>query len=85
MTGGDTLKGRPLYGNYVQFSIIGKLWLATNNLPQINNTDFGIWWRIKAIPFNRTFMAEEQDKYFSDKLMDELPEILNWAIAGCLE
>lgn len=25
MTGGDTLKGRPLYGTYVQFSIIGKL------------------------------------------------------------
>ena len=85
MTGGDTLKGRPLYGNWVQFSIIGKLWLATNNLPQINNTDHGIWRRIKAIPFNRTFSAEEQDKYLSDKLMAELPGILNWAIEGCLE
>jgi putative DNA primase/helicase len=85
MTGGDTLKGRPLYGNWVQFSIIGKLWLATNNLPQINNTDHGIWRRIKAIPFNRTFKAEEQDKYLSDKLMAELPGILNWAIEGCLE
>ena len=85
MTGGDTLKGRPLYGNWVQFSIIGKLWLATNNLPQINNTDHGIWRRIKAIPFNRTFSAEEQDKYLSDKLMAELPGILNWAVEGCLE
>ena len=85
MTGGDTLKGRPLYGNWVQFSIIGKLWLATNNLPQINNTDHGIWRRIKAIPFNRTFSADEQDKYLSDKLIAELPGILNWAIEGCLE
>jgi len=43
MTGGDTLKARPLYGTFVEFSIIGKLWLATNSLPQINNTDHGIW------------------------------------------
>ena len=85
MTGGDTLKGRPLYGTYVQFSIIGKLWLATNSLPQINNTDHGIWRRIKAVPFNRTFTAQEQDKHLSDKLMEELPGILNWAIEGCLE
>ena len=85
MTGGDTLKGRPLYGTYVQFSIIGKLLLATNSLPQINNTDHGIWRRIKAIPFNRTFAAEEQDKHLSEKLMEELPGILNWAIEGSLE
>ena len=85
MTGGDTLKGRPLYGTYVQFSIIGKLFLATNNLPHINNTDHGIWRRINAIPFNRTFAAEEQDKHLSEKLMQELPGILNWAIEGCLE
>ena len=55
MTGGDTLKGRPLYGSYVEFKITGKLWLATNSLPQINNSDHGIWRRIMAIPFNRTF------------------------------
>ena len=85
MTGGDRLKGRPLYGSHIQFNIIGKLWLATNSLPQINNTDHGIWRLIKAIPFNRTFSAEEQDKSLSDKLMEELPGILNWAIEGCLE
>ena len=85
MTGGDTLKGRPLYGSYVEFKIIGKLWLATNSLPQINNSDYGIWRRIMAIPFNRTFSVEEQDKTLQSKLMDELPGILNWALKGCLE
>jgi putative DNA primase/helicase len=84
MTGGDRLKGRPLYGTHIQFNIIGKLWLATNSLPQINNTDHGIWRRIKAIPFNRTFSAAEQDKALGDKLLRELPGILNWAIDGCL-
>jgi len=85
MTGGDTLKGRPLYGSYVEFQIIGKLWLATNSLPHINNSDHGIWRRIMAIPFNRTFSAAEQDKTLQSKLMTELPGILNWAIQGCLE
>lgn len=60
-------------------------WLATNSLPQINNTDHGIWRRIKAIPFNRTFTAEEQDKNLGGKLLEELPGILNWAIQGCLD
>ena len=30
------------------------------------------------------FTAKKQDKYLSDKLMEELPGILNWAIQGCL-
>ena len=85
MTGGDRLKGRHLYGRYSTFTIIGKLLLATNSLPQINNSDYGIWRRIMAIPFNRTFSVEEQDKTLQSKLMEELPGILNWAIQGCLE
>ena len=85
MTGGDRLKGRHLYGRYSTFTILGKLWLATNSLPHINNSDYGIWRRIMAIPFNRTFSAAEQDKTLQSKLMAELPGILNWATQGCLE
>ena len=85
MTGGDVLKGRPLYGKYIQFSISGKILLATNSLPSINNTDHGIWRRIQAIPFNRTFTSEQQDKDLGSKLNEELPGILNWAIKGCLD
>ena len=70
MTGGDTLKGRPLYGSYVEFKIIGKLWLATNSLPHINSSDHGIYRRKMAIPFNRTFSVEEQDKTLQSKLME---------------
>ena len=41
--------------------------------------------RIHAIPFNRTFTAEQQDKDLGIKLTAELPGILNWAIKGCLD
>lgn len=85
MTGGDYLKGRPLYGKWIEFSIIGKLFLATNSLPQINNSDHGIWRRINTIPFNRTFRPDEQDRGLAQKLQAEMPGILNWAIEGCLD
>ena len=84
MTGGDFLKGRPLYGKWVEFALIAKLFLATNSLPQINNSDYGIWRRINTIPFNRTFRPEEQDRDLSKKLKAEMSGILNWVIDGCL-
>ena len=85
MTGGDVLKGSLLYGSWLEFNIIGKIFLATSSLPQINNTDNGIWRRIHAIPFTRTFTAEQQDKNLGIKLTAELSGILTWAIKGCLE
>ena len=69
MTGADRLKRRPLYGTHIQFNIIGKLYLATISLPQINNTDHVIRCRIKANPFSRTFSVEGQDKNLIEKLL----------------
>jgi putative DNA primase/helicase len=81
----EVIPWRPLYGTHVEFDFTGKIWLATNSLPSINNIDHGIWRRIHAIPFNHTFTAEEQDKELGSKLTKELPGILNWAIKGCLD
>ena len=59
MTGGDHFKSYDRCTEHISSSAsLVKLWLATNSLPQINNTDHGIWRRIKAIPFNRTFTGE---------------------------
>ena len=85
MMGGDELKGRTLYGSWLEFSIIGKIFLAINSLAQLNSTDHGISRRIQAIPFNCTFGAQEQDKDLGIKLTAELPGILNWAMQRCLE
>ena len=84
MIGGDVLRG-PITWELVRVEHHWQDILATKRLPQINNTDHGIWRRIQAIPFNRTFTAEEQDKDLGVKLAAELPRILNWAIQGCLE
>ena len=85
MTGGDEITARALYGRYTTFTIIGKIFVATNSLPRVNGRDHGIFRRFQIIPFNRTFTPSEQDKALPEKLEAELSGILNWAIEGCLD
>ena len=84
ITGGDEIAGRALYSFYGSLNIVGKIVIATNNLPKINGRDHGIYRRLQIVPFQRRFEAHEQDKTFADKLEAELSGILNWALRGCL-
>ena len=83
ITGGDTITARALYGTYGTFKLDGKIWLATNNLPQIQSRDHGIFRRLRVIPFNKKFAPEDQDKTLPNKLEAELSGILNWTLEGC--
>ncbi|WP_294401777.1 phage/plasmid primase, P4 family [Prosthecobacter sp.] len=82
LTGGDTVHGRQLYKEGVQFRPTCKLWMFGNHRPDICGTDHGIWRRVQLVPFTATITAEEIDKDLPAKLCTELPGILNWAIAG---
>lgn len=82
MTGGDWISGRKLYGEQFDFQITGKIFLASNNKPEITGADHGIWRRIHVVPFNKTFSADEQDRELSIKLKAEMSGILNWALEG---
>jgi putative DNA primase/helicase len=85
MTGGDRIVARRLYQDYFEFDPHFKLWLSTNELPSISGSGEAIWRRINVIPFPVTFSAEQQDKGLADRLIQELPGILNWAIQGQAE
>jgi putative DNA primase/helicase len=56
--------------------------MATNHKPVIKGTDYGIWRRLKLIPFTTTIEEARQDKYLEQKLMGEGPGILNWILEG---
>ena len=84
LTGDKTVTARLLYGNPFSFNPLCKIFLATNNKPIIVGKDYGIWRRVKLIPFTVTIPEEEKDLELYDKLLAELPGILNWAIQGCL-
>lgn len=84
LTGGDTISARFMRAEWFEFRPECKIWLGTNHKPQIRGTDRAIWDRIKLIPFLVRIPDEEQDKALPARLLDELPGILNWALAGCL-
>src|SRR6185436_12882526 len=45
MTGGDSISCRALYKDYREYHPQFKLWVATNDLPNVNGSDDAIWRR----------------------------------------
>lgn len=82
-SGGDSITARANYGQVVTFKPEGKLWISTNDLPDIAANDKAMWRRIFPIPFLVTFSGANRNDDLEEKLLiPELPGILNWALAG---
>jgi putative DNA primase/helicase len=85
LTGGTMRKARKMNCDFFSFKPTDTIWLATNHLPVIRNTDQGIWRRVKLIPFTVEIPPARQDPDLKDKLVkEEGPAILNWLVQGCL-
>jgi putative DNA primase/helicase len=84
ITGNDRMTARFLYGEYFNFTPTFKIFMASNHKPVIKGTDYGIWRRIRLIPFITKIPEEKQDKYLEKKLMKESAGILNWIIEGAV-
>ena len=83
LTGGSRITCRFLYGDEFEYTPEFKIWIATNHKPVIRGTDLGIWRRIKLIPFEVTI--KNVDKNLRFKLRKEFPQILRWAVEGCIK
>ncbi len=84
LSGGDTIRARRMREDFWQFNPTHKIILATNHKPVVRGTDNGIWRRLKLVPFDACFIGRE-DRDMPEKLKAELPGILNWCLAGCVE
>ena len=89
LTGGDAITARRMYEDNWTFNPTWKIWLSTNHKPEIRGTDHAIWRRVRLIPFNVTFHDPGKgdpvkDPRMEEKLTDELPGILAWAVRGAL-
>jgi putative DNA primase/helicase len=82
ITGNDQMTARFLYGEFFNFVPTFKIFMATNHKPVIKGTDYGIWRRIKLIPFTTRIPEEKQDKHLELKLRGEASGILNWLLEG---
>jgi len=83
LTGGDKIAARELYGDVFEYAPTAKFLIATNYKPIVRGDDEGIWRRLKLIPFEAHFEADNRDTHLADKLESELPGILRWAVEGC--
>ena len=84
LTGGSKITCRFLYGDEFEYTPEFKIWVATNHKPIIRGMDVGIWRRIKLIPFEVNIPKEKVDKNLKYKLRKEFPQILAWAVQGCI-
>ena len=82
ITGNDQMTARFLYGEYFNFTPTFKIFMATNHKPVIKGTDYGIWRRIRLIPFLTRIEEDKQDKHLEQKLREEASGILNWILEG---
>jgi len=82
LTSGEPIVTHRPYHESGTFHPQCKLWIATNHLPTISESNVAIWQRIKLIPFSACFVGHE-DKDLAEKLHIAAPAILSWAVQGC--
>lgn len=82
LTGEDIQTARHLYKKLFSFTPQMKIWLLCNTLPDVEDTSFAFWDRVKVIPFLETITLAERDRHLREKLEAELEGILAWAVEG---
>lgn len=86
LTGGDTLQGRRMREDEFYFTPSHTLLLSTNARPAIPDGVEGaeaFWDRYREIPFD--VKIENPDSEIEDRMMGELPGILNWMLDGLFD
>jgi putative DNA primase/helicase len=85
ITGSDTISARAPAGRPFTYRPAFKIWMSTNHKPEIPDGSEAIWDRMRLIPFTQRFDGKDADPKLSQKLREELPGILAWAVLGCVE
>ena len=85
MTGGDRITARGMRQDFFTYTPQFTLMIAGNHMPSFRGVDEAIRARVLLIPFAETIPADERDPDLTDKLREEWPAILRWAIDGALQ
>lgn len=79
---GETCFADRKFQDPYQFKPFARLIFATNSLPYTSDTTFAFYRRWLILRFNRTFAPQQQDRDLPEKLIRELPGVINWALNG---
>ncbi len=85
LTGGDAVGVRRMREDFWDLLPTHKLIMSGNHKPTVRGADFGIWRRIRLVPWLVQVAPENVDKDLPAKLRAEAAGILRWAAQGCLE
>lgn len=92
-TGDGRIEASFKFGRSFEFDVVTKMWFAVNHLPEFDDTSPGMARRLRNIPFDAAFKGPNDaitnpakqfriEPGLKEKLLAELPGILNWAIEG---
>jgi putative DNA primase/helicase len=81
ISGEDTLPIDRKHMTSVTLKLLTRFMFLTNELPRLSDASGALAGRFMMIRLNESFYGRE-DKSLTEKLLAELPGILNWAIAG---
>jgi len=84
LTGGDPVRARFMHCDEFEFIPAFKLMIQGNHKPGLRSVDVAMRRRLHLLPFVVTIPEEERDTKLTEKLKQEWPAILQWAIDGCL-
>lgn len=79
---GDLISIRIKYKEALKYIPICKLLFLVNTLPDTMDNTHGFYRKIEIIPFRRKFTDKDKDVDLFERLKQELPAILNWALEG---
>jgi putative DNA primase/helicase len=85
MSGQDRVSARKLFEASFEYVPQFKLIIVCNHKPTMRGDDPAVWRRVRLVPFECVFPVNERNKKLIDRLKTELPGILRWALAGCLD
>jgi putative DNA primase/helicase len=81
---GGVIRVARKFENLISFPETHKLFIDSNSLPEIPETDDSIWNRMHAIPFDNQCPKAKQDKHLGLKLRGEAEGILSGLVDGAL-
>ena len=83
-TGEDRLPVKRKYRGCQDGKLSIRLMISSNELQKLSDASTAIIGRILPLRMTESFLGRE-DIGLANRLMGELPGILNWAVAGCLD
>lgn len=84
LTGGDIRAARRMHEDFWDLKPSAKIIVAANHKPGVSDASDSFWDRMALVPFKVRIADEKVDKDLLEKLSNELPGILNWALEGAV-